>query len=99
MSAAATKSWPMPTPPTPTANHGQLRELLVRWKTNPEAIQGDDIASRLIRTIRLIARVRTQTDGAREELKMLRRSDLYFLRQRAASRQAHAQSYRWFCRV
>jgi hypothetical protein len=64
-------------------NPEQLRDLLLRWKADPDAVQGDDVAARLIRTIRLIARAKNRIAEIRQEIKEIRQSDAYFLRQRA----------------
>ncbi len=64
-------------------NREQLRKLLLEWKADPDAIRGDEVAARLIRLIRMIARVKQRMAHIREEKKTLRGSDLYFLCQRA----------------
>lgn len=66
-----------------SGNQERLRKLLLDWKADPEAVQGDDVAARLIRVIRKIARARNRIQEIRGELKELRRSDVYFLKQRA----------------
>ena len=64
-------------------NPEQLRKLLLEWKADPDAIRGDDIGARLIRAIRMIARAKNRIREIRIEMKSLRASDLYFLRQRS----------------
>jgi hypothetical protein len=66
----------------------QLRELLLKWQADPHAIVGDDVVAQLIRAIRLIAWVKNRTTQVKHELRDLRKTDLYFLRQRA-ERAAH----------
>jgi hypothetical protein len=66
-----------------SGNQEQLRKLLLDWKADPEAVKGDDAGARLIRVIRKIARARNRIQEIRAEIKELRRSDVYFLRQRA----------------
>jgi hypothetical protein len=74
-------------------NPEQLRELLLRWKADPNAIQGDDVAARLIRTIRMIARAKNQIAEIREEMKEIRQSDAYFLKQRAERATAEGRDF------
>jgi len=69
-------------------NDAQLRELLLKWQADPHAVQGDDVVAQLVRAIRLIAWVRNQTLRVKHELRDLRKTDLYFLRQ-PAERAAH----------
>lgn len=69
-------------------NDAQLRELLLAWRADPHAVEGDDVIAQLIRAIRLIAWVKNQTARVKQELRDLRKTDLYFLRQRA-ERAAH----------
>jgi hypothetical protein len=66
-----------------SGNPERLRKLLLEWKADPDAIAGDDVASRLIRTIRQIAKARNRVTEIRIEMQELHRTDLYFLRQRA----------------
>jgi hypothetical protein len=66
-----------------SGNQEQLRKLLLDWRADPDAVQGDDVGARLIRVIRKIARARNRIQEIRGEMKELRRSDVYFLRQRA----------------
>jgi len=64
-------------------NDAHLRDLLMQFKGDPEAIKGEDIGSRLIRAIRSIARAKNKIDEARIETLTIRKTDLYFLKQRA----------------
>jgi len=64
-------------------DHDKLREMLHRWKADPDAVEGDDAGARLIRLIRSIARAKTRLTQIRAEIRDLRQSDSYFLRQRA----------------
>lgn len=69
-------------------NEEQLRHLLLKWKADPDAVPGDDIGARLIRAIRSIAKAKNRIEQIKEEVAGVRRSDLYFLCQRAE----HARS-------
>ena len=64
-------------------NQTRLRELLLRWKSDPEAVEGEGIAFDLVRIVRRIAKTRNRLDEIQQETKNLRKTDLYFLRQRA----------------
>jgi septal ring factor EnvC (AmiA/AmiB activator) len=66
-----------------SGNDTQLRELLLKWKADPHAVEGDDVVARLVRNIRLIAWVKAQIERTKQELKDLRKTDLNFLRLRA----------------
>jgi hypothetical protein len=61
-----------------------LRAVLDAWETNPDAISGSDVAAELIRLVRKIAQVRARIIQIREEMAVLRRSDLAQLRRRRA---------------
>jgi hypothetical protein len=64
-------------------NPSQLRDLLLRWKADPDAVEGEGVAFDLVRVVRRIARVRSRMGEIRQETRDLRKTDLYFLRQRA----------------
>jgi hypothetical protein len=64
-------------------HHERLRDLLLRWKSDPDAVQGDDLAAELIRVIRRIARAKNRLMEIKQAIKEIRQSDSYFLRQRA----------------
>ena len=56
-----------------------LEEILRLWKTRPDALQGETISARLIRTIRQIARVRKRLEIIAEELARYRSGQLFEL--------------------
>lgn len=60
----------------------RLNAILREWETSPEAIEGEDVGSRLIRTIRMISRVRRRISAIENELKELMLSELYELKRR-----------------
>jgi hypothetical protein len=66
-----------------SGDQDQLRDLLSHWKADPAAVQGDDVVARLIRLIRMIARVKHRIHDVKATMKQVRQTDLYFLRQRA----------------
>jgi hypothetical protein len=74
-----------------SGNEEELRGMLIRWKTDPRAVQGDDVVAQLIRTIRLIACVKNRIREVKKEMTELRKSDLYFLRQRSERARAEGR--------
>jgi hypothetical protein len=74
-----------------SGDQDSLRDLLLKWKADPSAVQGDDVVARLIRLIRMIARVKHRIHEVKAEMKRTRATDLYFLRQRAERAQAEGR--------
>lgn len=58
----------------------RLRILLREWETSPEAIQGEGVGERLVRTIRKIHQARARLDRIGQEIDDLRSCDLARLR-------------------
>jgi hypothetical protein len=58
----------------------RLEAILSEWETSPEAIEGEDIGSRLIRTIRMIARVKRRIAQIDKDIQQIVQSDLYELK-------------------
>jgi hypothetical protein len=73
-------------------NDAQLRELLLKWKSDPHAIQGEDVVAQLIRAIRLIAWVKNRMQDVKQEMREIRKTDLYFLKQRAERASAEGRN-------
>jgi hypothetical protein len=67
----------------------RLRRLLKEWETSPEAIVGEGVAERLVRTIRMIHQARARIRQIGQDVEALRTSDLAKLREavRDAERQ------------
>ncbi len=61
----------------------KLEALLAQWEQSPEKINGDDIGSRLIRTIRQISQVETRIEVVNSELQQLELSELFVLFRKA----------------
>jgi hypothetical protein len=61
----------------------RLESILREWETSPEAIEGEDVGSRLVRTIRMIARVRDRITQIEKETRILMSADLYELKLKA----------------
>ncbi len=58
----------------------RLESILREWETSPEAIEGEDIGSRLVRTILMIARVKSRIVQIEKEIEQLMGSDLHELK-------------------
>ncbi|MFV2044699.1 MAG: J domain-containing protein [Anaerolineales bacterium] len=61
-------------------NAERLREILKEWETSPEAIEGEGIGTRLVRTIRTIARIRKRLNIIEREMAALQASEVYELK-------------------
>lgn len=62
--------------------HGDLatiEKLIAEFGQDPEAIQGDDIGARMIKTIRRIAQLKRRLSELKEELELQRKHELYEL--------------------
>jgi DnaJ-domain-containing protein 1 len=57
----------------------KLKAILRSWESRPEAVQGEGIASELIRTIRKIAQCRERLRGIRQEVEGIEQTELYQL--------------------
>ena len=58
----------------------RLQEILEDWQATPEAIQGEDVAARLVRTIRMLARVKQRIRLIDEEMQSFMMAELYELK-------------------
>lgn len=58
-----------------------IERLIAEYGQDPEAIAGDDIGSRIVKTIRRIAQLRRRLGEAQHELAEQQRSELFQLRQ------------------
>ena len=58
----------------------RLEAILSEWETSPEFIEGEDVGSRLVRAIRMIARVKRRIKQIEKDIKQLMQSDLYELK-------------------
>jgi len=59
---------------------GKLREILYNWETSPDVIVGNDIGSKLVRTIRMIVQVKRRLAEIEKEIISLKESDIYLLK-------------------
>lgn len=62
------------------ADEDQLQSLFNEWNARPESIQGDDIGSELIRTIRKIDQVKRRIEEIERDINELEKTDLFNLK-------------------
>lgn len=58
----------------------RLEAILEEWEASPDAIEGEDVGSRLVRTIRMIARVKRRLGQIEKEVQALMETELYELK-------------------
>ena len=68
-----------------------IRGIIAEFEADPNAIQGEDIAARLIRTIRMIAQVRRRIDQIVVVLQTIEKSDIYQLYMKAEQTRAQGK--------
>ena len=61
-------------------DEARLRAILREWQSSPEAIEGEDTGSRLVRTIRKIAQVRERLKAIELEITKLKATTIYELK-------------------
>ncbi|MEJ2606904.1 MAG: hypothetical protein P8Z41_09545 [Anaerolineales bacterium] len=61
-------------------DYERLETILREWETSPEAIEGEDVGSRLVRTIRMIARVSERINQIEQEFQRLHSTPIYELK-------------------
>jgi hypothetical protein len=64
-------------------DEAKLRFILDDWHSSPEAVEGEGVATELVRTIRKIHQVQRRLAEIAHTLTTLRHSDLYRLKERA----------------
>lgn len=57
----------------------ELRNLASEWISSPESVLGEDIGSKLVRTIRMIARVRRRLSRIDSDMNEIRREEIFVL--------------------
>jgi len=60
----------------------RLRQVFDQWESRPEAVQGDDVGSRIVRAIRRIAEAEKRLEEIAAETDLMRSSDLAGLQAR-----------------
>jgi len=68
-----------------------LRRILANWDSSPDNVVGNDIASRLVRAIRSIHRVRQRLAAIAEETRQLRAGELFVLYEQCEKSNAQGQ--------
>ena len=58
-----------------------IERIIKEYGEDPEAIVGEDVASRIVRTIRRIAQLRRRIEEVAQELEALKKEDIYLLKQ------------------
>ncbi len=66
-----------------------IERLIKEYGEDPEAIVGEDVASRIVKTIRRIAQLRRKIQEVKQELEALRRTDIYQLKQTIEEQEAN----------
>jgi len=61
-------------------DYERLETILREWETSPESIEGEDVGSRLVRTIRMIARVKYRIAQIEQEIQRLYSTPIYELK-------------------
>jgi len=64
-------------------NIEKLQEILENWQSSPEQIKGEDIGTKLVRTIRMISRVKNRLAAIENEIGQFLESNTHQLMQRA----------------
>jgi len=66
-----------------------IEKLIKEYGEDPEAIVGEDVASRIVKTIRRIAQLRRRIDEVKQELEALKKTDIYRLKQTIEEQEAN----------
>jgi len=65
-----------------------IEKIMKEYGEDPEAIVGEDVASKIVKTIRRIAQLRRRIEEVGRELDMLKKADIYLLKQSRSRRPA-----------
>ncbi len=63
-----------------TGDQHAIEKLIIEFGQDPEAITGEDVAARLVKTIRRIAQLRRRLNEARQELEAQEQTEIFQLR-------------------
>jgi hypothetical protein len=69
-------------------NQATIEKLMKDFRQGPDAITGDDIGARLVKTIRRNAQLRQRLNEVQEEIETQKRSEIFVLRQRVEGAEA-----------
>ena len=61
-----------------------IAEILENWQSSPEQIKGEDIGAKLVRTIRMISRVKSRLSVIETEISQLLKSSTHQLMQKVS---------------
>jgi hypothetical protein len=65
-----------------------IERIIKEYGEDPEAIVGEDVASRIVKTIRRIAQLRRRIEEVGREVEALKKSDIYLLKQTIEEQEA-----------
>ena len=65
-----------------------IERIIKEYGEDPEAIVGEDVASRIVKTIRRIAQLERRIDELGQELESLKHADIYVLKQTIEEQEA-----------
>jgi hypothetical protein len=66
-----------------------IEKIIGDYREDPEAIVGEDVGSRIVKTIRRIARLRRRIGEVEKELEALKKTDIYALKDTTALQEAN----------
>jgi hypothetical protein len=66
-----------------------IERIIKEYGEDPEAIVGEDVASRIVKTIRRIAQLRRRIEEVGLQLEALKESDVYQLKQTVEEKEAN----------
>ena len=67
----------------------EIEKIIKEYGEDPEAIVGEDVASRIVKTIRRIAQLRRRIEEVGQELQALKKLDVYLLKQTIEEQEAN----------
>jgi hypothetical protein len=65
-----------------------IERIMKEYGEDPEAIVGEDVGSRIVKTIRRVAQLRRRIDEVRQEIEALKKADIYLLKQTIEDQEA-----------
>ncbi len=66
-----------------------IERLIKEYGADPEAIVGEDVAARIVKTIRRIAQLRRRLEEVNQELEVLKKSEIYQLKEAIEEQEAN----------
>lgn len=71
----------------------RLLAILREWQSAPDTIEGEDVGARLVRTIRMIARVRSRIGEIEREMRSQAKTDLHRLKEKFDTAQSQGRDF------